>query len=287
MDIPTSAGPLLAPSRTLVMGVVNVTPDSFSDGGRYLALDAAVAHGRALVADGADILDIGGESTRPGSERVDAAAEIERVVPVIEQLAGDAVISVDTINAVTAAAALRAGAAIVNDVSGGLADPDMSRVVAECGAIYLIQHWRGTPETMNELAVYEDPVGEVMAELAERVDEALAAGVPREKIIIDPGLGFAKDSEHNWAVLAGLSRLEELGFPILVGASRKRFLGGVVPPELAAVPTERDGATLAITAIAAAAGVWGVRVHDARGSRDAVRVAAEIRAAGSGSGEGT
>lgn len=287
MTAETAAGPLLTPERTLVMGIVNVTPDSFSDGGRYLAADSAVAHGRALAADGADILDIGGESTRPGSERVDAATEIARVVPVIERLAETAVISVDTINAVTAAAAVRAGATIVNDVSGGLADPGMARVVAEHGAVYLIQHWRGTPETMNDLAVYEDVVGEVIGEIGRRVDEALAAGMPRELIVIDPGLGFAKDPEHNWAILAHLERVQEMGYPVLVGASRKRFLGGAVPPEVATIPTERDAATVAVTALAAAAGVWGVRVHDARSSRDAVRVAQAVRdARGSGSPAG-
>ena len=275
----STPGPLLTPWRTLVMGVVNVTPDSFSDGGRFLAADSAIAHGKALLADGADILDIGGESTRPGSERVDAVTEIERVVPVIERLAVDAVVSVDTINAVTAAASLRAGASIVNDVSGGLADPDMARVVAEHGAVFVIQHWRGTPETMNALAVYSDVVADVRAELSARVEAALAAGVREDRIVVDPGLGFAKDPEHNWAILAHLEQVKSLGFPVLVGASRKRFLGGVVPPDVATVPTERDHATLAITALAAAAGAWAVRVHDVRPSRDAVRVVAEVRAA--------
>lgn len=260
--------------RTLVMGVVNVTPDSFSDGGKWLAPEAAIARAHRLVQDGADVLDIGGESTRPGARRLDAAEELDRVLGVVQTLAAEGhTVSVDTVNAVTAHAAVRAGAALINDVSGSLADPDMAHVVAETGVPYIVQHSRGNPMTMGSLAEYGDVVSEVIDELGERLERLFALGVRPGQIILDPGLGFAKDPNHNWEILAGLEEFEALGFPLLVGASRKRFLATVVPPTLAQDPLERDAATAAITAIAAMRRVWGVRVHEARASRDAVRVA--------------
>ncbi|WP_127132031.1 dihydropteroate synthase [Georgenia sp. SYP-B2076] len=265
--------------RTLVVGIVNVTPDSFSDGGQWFDTDVAIAHGRHLLAQGADIVDIGGESTRPGADPVTPAEELARVLPVVEALARDgAVVSVDTINATTAEAALAGGALLVNDVSGGLADPAMAATVARTGAVYILGHWRGTPETMNSLAVYDDVVVDVCSELEARVSEMLAAGVRPQQIVIDPGLGFAKDPEHNWRLLAHLDALAALGHPVAVGVSRKRFLSGVVAPEVAAEPLARDHATAAVSALAAHAGAWAVRVHEVVGSADAVRVAAAWRA---------
>ncbi len=274
---------LFGAGRTLVMGIVNVTPDSFSDGGRWLAPEAALAHAHRLLDDGADILDIGGESTRPGAQRVDAATECERVIGIVQHLVAEGhTVSVDTVNAVTAHAAVAAGAAMINDVSGSLADPDMGRVIAETGVPYVAQHWRGTPETMAGLATYDDVVADVIAELGRRLDSLLAVGVRPAQVILDPGLGFAKDHHHNWEILAHLDRFLDLGHPLLIGASRKRFLAGVVPPALAAQPLERDHATAAVTALVAGRGVWGVRVHDVRSSRDAVRVAQEWAAATGG-----
>ncbi len=266
------------PGRTLVMGVVNVTPDSFSDGGQWFDTDVAIAHARHLLAQGADILDVGGESTRPGAAHVSPEQELARVLPVVETLAREgAVVSVDTVNASTAEAVTQAGALIVNDVSGGLFDPEMTATVARSGAVYVLQHWRGTPETMNDLAVYGDVVAEVRAELAERLEEAVAAGVREEQVVLDPGLGFAKDPRHNWTLLSHLDALLDLGRPLLVGASRKRFLSGVVAPRVAEEPLARDAATAAVSALSAAAGAWAVRVHEVTGSLDAVRVAAEWR----------
>uniref|UniRef100_UPI0038601404 dihydropteroate synthase n=1 Tax=Georgenia satyanarayanai TaxID=860221 RepID=UPI0038601404 len=276
------AADLTRVGRTLVMGVVNVTPDSFSDGGRWDRPDAALRHARELRAQGADVLDVGGESTRPGSERVPPAVEIDRVLPVVTGLAAEgAVVSVDTVHAETADACLRAGAAVVNDVAGGLADPEILAVAARHGAVYVLGHWRGDPATMNERAVYDDVVTDVCTELAARVDVALAAGVDPATLVLDPGLGFAKDAPHNWQLLAHLDRLQALGYPVLVGASRKRFLGTLLAADdgTPAPPTARDAATAAVSALAAAAGVWGVRVHEVPGSRDAVRVAAALTAA--------
>lgn len=271
---------LMAPGRTRVMGVVNVTPDSFSDGGSWATAEAAVMHGRRLAADGADILDIGGESTRPGARQVSAAEECERVLGVIETLAREGyAVSVDTVNAVTAHAAIRAGAAMVNDISGSLADPEMPHVIAEAGVPYVLQHMRGTPATMGSLATYGDVVAEIRAELGQRIETLVAAGVSHEQIVLDPGLGFAKDTAHNWEILARLDELTALGYPLLVGASRKRFLRDVVPPEHADDPRERDAATVALTALLADRGVWGVRVHEAAASRDAVRAVEEWHAA--------
>lgn len=258
-----------------VMGVVNVTPDSFSDGGRYLATDAAIARGRELAAAGAHLIDIGGESTRPGAHRVDAATEKERVLPVIAALtAGGIACSVDTSRASVAAAAIEAGVAIVNDVSGGVADPDMVRVVAEAGVPWIVMHWRGPSDIMGSLAVYDDVVADVCAELSARVDAALAAGVAERSLILDPGLGFAKDADHNWALLRHLDALTGLGFPVLVGASRKRFLGELLAaPDGTPRPADgREAATAAISLLAAQAGAWGVRVHDVTATLDAFAV---------------
>ncbi len=275
---------LAALDRTLVMGVVNVTPDSFSDGGRWFEPDAAVAHGAELLAQGADLLDVGGESTRPGAARVDPVEERVRVLPVIRALAeSGAVVSVDTTRAAVAADAVAAGASIINDVSGGLADPDMYRVVAASGVPYVAMHWRGHADVMDDLADYADVVADVRRELGERIEAALAAGVRPEQVVVDPGLGFAKPGRDNWPLLAHLDALRSLGHPVLVGASRKRFLGhllaGSDPAAPPVPPQARDRATAAVSALAAAAGAWCVRVHDVAGSVDAVRVAAAWAAA--------
>ncbi|HLU27632.1 MAG TPA: dihydropteroate synthase [Glycomyces sp.] len=270
-------------ARCLVMGVVNVTPDSFSDGGRWFDTSAAIRHGLDLVAEGADIVDVGGESTRPGAARVPLEEEIRRVEPVIRALVAEGVtVSVDTMRAEVAEVAVEAGAALVNDVSGGLADPAMARVVAAAGVPYVVMHWRGHSRDMDSRAIYTDVVTEVREELAKRIDSVLAEGVAEDQIIIDPGLGFAKRAEHNWALLKHLDRLAELGRPILVGASRKRFLSRLLAaPDGTARPFEDcDVATAAVSALAAAAGAWCVRVHDVRPNADAVRVAAAWRAGG-------
>ncbi len=270
---------LAAPARAgraLVMGVVNVTPDSFSDGGRWITTDLAVAHGRQLIAQGADLLDVGGESTRPGARRVDPAEEQNRVLPVIRELAAAGVaVSVDTIHAATAAAAIEAGAVIVNDVSGGLADPAMAGVLADAGVVYICQHWRGDPRTMDGLTDYGgDVLAGVEAELRVRLDGLADAGLADEQVVIDPGLGFAKTHEQSWRLLAATARLrEDLRRPVLIGASRKRFLALALPDDVAADPLARDAATAATTALAAAAGAWAVRVHEVPASRDAVRTA--------------
>jgi dihydropteroate synthase len=269
------------PGRCVVIGIINVTPDSFSDGGRYLDRDDAVAHGLALRAQGADLVDVGGESTRPGARRIDAATEIARVVPVLRELAASGVpCSVDTTRAAVAEAALEAGAVVVNDVSGGLADPAMASTLARCRVPWILMHWRGHSEKMHELARYQDVVAEVRAELVARVDAAVLAGVDPAALLLDPGLGFAKTAAHNWALLRRLDVLTELGFPVLVGASRKRFLGTLLA-DRDGVPRPCDGrdtATAVISALAAAEGAWGVRVHDAAASRDAIAVAAAWRA---------
>ncbi|WP_172119435.1 dihydropteroate synthase [Actinomyces faecalis] len=262
--------------RTLVMAIINVTPDSFSDGGRWLEVDKAVEHGLGLVRQGADLLDVGGESTRPGASRVSAAEETERVLPVVRELvAAGAVVSVDTIHAATAEAVVQAGALVVNDVSGGLADPRMHAVVADTGVVYVCQHWRGSPETMDRLTDYGgDVVAGVEAELRQRLDELEAAGVDPTQVVIDPGLGFAKTHEQSWQLLAATARLrEDLGHPVLVGASRKRFLASAVAADRAGEPTARDAATAATSALAGAAGAWAVRVHEVPASRDAVMAA--------------
>lgn len=268
--------------RCAVMGVVNVTPDSFSDGGRWFDTTAAIKRGLALMADGADLIDVGGESTRPGASRVDEEEELRRVVPVVRGLVAEgAVVSVDTMRARVAEAAVAAGGVLVNDVSGGLADPDMIRVVAETGAPFVVMHWRGFSESMNSRAVYADVVADVVAELRERMDAVVAGGVAPERIVIDPGLGFAKDTAQDLALVAHLDALHSLGRPLLVAASRKRFLGrtlagpdGTPPPA-----RERDAATAAISTISAQAGAWAVRVHEVRASADAVRVCRAVEGA--------
>jgi dihydropteroate synthase len=274
--VTSPAAALPRPDRCVVMGVLNVTPDSFSDGGRYIDRGDAVAHGLAMYERGADLIDVGGESTRPGAGRVDADVEAARVIPVIRELAAVGVpVSVDTTRARVAEQALAAGARIVNDVSGGLADPDMAAVVVGHGVPWILMHWRGHSHDMNSLATYTDVVAEVRAELCARLDAALAAGVPRESLVIDPGLGFAKHAEHDWALLHALPAFVELGFPVLVGASRKRFLGRLLAEAdgKQRPPDGREVATAVVSALAAAAGVWGVRVHDVGGSLDAVAVA--------------
>ncbi|MGH3880991.1 MAG: dihydropteroate synthase [Actinophytocola sp.] len=261
------------------MGVLNVTPDSFSDGGRYLSLDDALAHGIAMWNAGADLVDVGGESTRPGAARVDADTEIARVLPVISGLASaGVVVSVDTTRARVAEAALAAGARVVNDVSGGLADPAMARFVAAADVPWILMHWRGHSDNMDSLAIYTDVVTDVRDELSARVDAAVAAGVDPSALVLDPGLGFAKRAEHNWALLRRLDVLRELGFPVLVGASRKRFLGTLLAAKdgTARPPDGREDATAAISALVAVAGAWGVRVHDVPRSLDAVAVAVAL-----------
>jgi dihydropteroate synthase len=268
------------PGRCVVMGILNVTPDSFSDGGRYLDRDDAVAHGLAMHAQGADLIDVGGESTRPGAQRIEAGTEIARVVPVLRELAAAGVpCSVDTTRAAVAEAALDAGAIMVNDVSGGLADPAMGPLMARCRVPWVLVHWRGPSAVMDQLASYTDVVTEVRAELVARVAAAVLAGVDPGALVLDPGLGFAKTAAHNWALLGHLDALASLEFPVLVGASRKRFLGSLLAgADGTPRPCgERDAATAAVSALAAAAGAWGVRVHEPAASRDAVAVAAAWR----------
>jgi dihydropteroate synthase len=265
----------------VVMGVLNVTPDSFSDGGRYSDLDAAVSHAFELHKYGAHLIDVGGESTRPGAGRVDPAAETARVVPVIRALAGLGVpMSIDTTRASVARAALEAGASVVNDVSGGLADPDMGAVVAEAGVPWVLMHWRGHARQMQDLAIYADVVKEVRDELRQRADAAVAAGVDPANIILDPGLGFAKRAEHNWRLSAHLDDIVALGFPVLVGASRKSYLGQLLAgPDGAPRPADdREAATVATSVLAVLAGAWGVRVHDVQATVDALRVLEATRA---------
>lgn len=271
--------PVLAPiGRPRVMGILNVTPDSFSDGGRWIDPDAAIAHGIAMLAEGADIIDVGGESTRPGAHRPDQVVELGRVLPVIQALAEHgAVVSVDTMRADVAEAALAAGAVVVNDVSGGLGDSRMLSVVAASDAAYIAMHWRAPSVTMQEFAVYDAPGGVVAAvrgELVSRVEAALAAGIPRERLVLDPGLGFAKTAEHNWVLVRRLSELTALGFPLLVGASRKAFLGALLadPAGTQRAVEDREAANIALTVLLAQRGVWGVRVHDVRPNRDALDV---------------
>lgn len=288
----TAGRPLLSPhplpaplanlQRSLVMGIVNVTPDSFSDGGRWLNPDAAVRHGIDLIADGADLLDVGGESTRPGAVRVSVEEELARVLPVVRALSSEGVaVSIDTTRSEVAERAVDAGAVIVNDVSGGLADPRIRTVVAETGVVYVAMHWRGHSDVMQDLTHYDDVVADVRAELAQRLVELRDAGVRDEQVVVDPGLGFAKEPADNWPLLAHLDALASLGRPVLVGASRKRFLGALLtgPDGRPVPPDRRDEATTAVSALAAANGAWCVRVHEVGGSADAVRVAAAWREA--------
>jgi dihydropteroate synthase len=249
----------------LIMGILNVTPDSFADGGRHNEFGAAVARGLEMIAEGVDIIDIGGESTRPGADRVSEEEEIVRTIPVITELARHgARISIDTMRASTAKAAIKAGATIVNDVSGGLADPHMLNTVAELDVPYIAMHWRGQSKDMNSKAIYTDVVAEVISELGERIEAALEAGIKTDNLIIDPGLGFAKDGEHNWAIIDAMNRFVELGYPVLVGGSRKRFLGGQTPDE-------REQATIDLTKRLATSGIWAVRVHSVKPHKEVLK----------------
>jgi dihydropteroate synthase len=262
--------------RTLVMGILNLTPDSFADGGRHFSYSDALNRSREMITEGVDIIDVGGESTRPGAERVSESEEIDRVVPIITELIElGATVSIDTMRAATARAAIAAGATYVNDVSGALADTQMPALIAANPNIqYIAMHWRGHSKDMQEQAVYKDVVREVKAELEERVDALLKAGVNVDQIILDPGIGFAKTAEHNWELLRNVDRLSLLGFPLLIGASRKRFLG-----ELLERPDtdERDFATVALTTELARQGIWGVRTHSVRPHRDAIAVVQELK----------
>ena len=267
------------PGRTAVMGVVNVTPDSFSDGGRWFETDRAIEHGLELIEQGADIVDVGGESTRPGANRVDPDEELRRVVPVVRRLSEAGVtVSVDTMRSRVAADALAAGAHIVNDVSGGRADPDMLRVAAEAAAPFVLMHWRQHSDVMaqREHTAYDDVVADVVAEMRPAIDRALEAGVRPDRLVVDPGLGFSKTGAQNWTILHHLQVFCDLGYPVLIAASRKRFLGELLATSdgESAATGDRDAATAAITSLAAAAGAWCVRVHDVRPSADAVRVVA-------------
>ncbi|WP_236653516.1 dihydropteroate synthase [Streptacidiphilus melanogenes] len=269
--------------RCGVMGVVNVTPDSFSDGGLWLDPDKAVAHGVELTRHGADLVDVGGESTRPGAKRVTEEEELRRVIPVVTGLAAAGVtVSVDTMRAAVAEAAVAAGAKVINDVSGGRADANMVKVAAETGVPFVVMHWRGQSTEMDALARYEDVVREVVAEVEAQTEAVVAAGVRPEQLIVDPGLGFAKTREDDWALLARLDAWSRLGHPLLVAASRKRFLGTLLADAATGEPRparERDAATAAVSALAAAAGAWAVRVHEVAASADAVRVEAALRSA--------
>ena len=261
------------------MGVVNVTPDSFSDGGRWFDPEAAIEHGLELLEDGADLLDIGGESTRPGATRPVVAEELDRVLPVITALTAEgATVSVDTMRGEVAEAALDAGAVVVNDVSGGLADPRILSVVADAGASYVAMHWRAHADTMQQHASYDDVVSDVVTELGQRVEAAVAAGIPADRVAVDPGLGFAKTHEHNWALLRRLDALDPIGAPVLVGSSRKSFLGALLADRHGGPRPvlDREAANAALTTIAAMAGVWGVRVHDVNASLDAVKVVTKL-----------
>lgn len=246
------------------MGILNVTPDSFADGGRHNEFDAAVARGLEMIAEGVDIIDIGGESTRPGAERISETEELARIIPVVKELASHGIkISIDTMRANVAKRAIDNGANIINDVSGGLADPDMLATAAQLKTPYIAMHWRGHSKDMNAKAVYENVVEEVIAELKVRVKVALAAGIAEENLIIDPGLGFAKDAQHNWAIIDSIEKIVDLGYPVLVGASRKRFLGGDSPDE-------REQATIELTKRLSTTGVWAVRVHSVKPHKEIV-----------------
>jgi len=264
--------------RTLVMGVLNVTPDSFSDGGRFDDTEIAISHALQMIEDGADIIDVGGESTRPGSERISVQVELDRVLPVIAGLVDSGVaISIDTMRAEVARAAIEAGAGVINDVSGGKSDPEMLSYVSTLTVPYILMHWRGPSNIMNTLTDYNDVVADVTSEISKQVDVAVAAGIARERIAIDPGIGFAKTVDQNWPILKHLDVLEGLGLPILMGASRKKFLGELLAKAgVARDSDERESATTAISTLMAARGLWAVRVHDVKPSSDAIAVVDRI-----------
>ncbi len=248
----------------LVMGILNLTPDSFADGGRHNSFDAGVARGLEMIAEGVDIIDIGGESTRPGADRISAEEEQSRVMPVIAELSKHgAKISIDTMRADTAEKAVQAGASIINDVSGGLSDPAMFATVKKLGVPYILMHWRGESKEMNSRAIYTDVVNDVISEINSQIEAALDAGIKKSQLIIDPGLGFAKDAEHNWEILRNLKRFTSMGYPVLIGASRKRFLGGDNPDE-------REAATIELTKTLVPQGIWGVRVHSVKPHVDVI-----------------
>ena len=276
------------PERSLVMGVLNVTPDSFSDGGRWFEPELAAKHGRQLVSDGADLVDVGGESTRPGATRPSVQQELDRVIPVVTALAAEGVLlSCDTMRAEVAREALGAGAALINDVSGGRADSRMLETVAAAGVPYVLMHWRAHADAMQERSQYDDVVADVITELREQLDLALAAGITPERIALDPGIGFSKTADQNWAVLAAMTELHALGHPLLVAASRKRFLGVLLSDQNGELrsPDQRDDATTATSALAAVAGAWCIRTHSVRASADAVRVAARWARSSAGQGQ--
>ena len=277
---PAGLPPQLAKlGRTAVMGVLNVTPDSFSDGGNYAQTDSAIARGLELVFQGADIVDIGGESTRPGAERVTLDEEIARTIPVVKALSTQGIaVSIDTMRAQVAQAAVEAGAVIINDVSGGKADADMFGYLATIEAPYVLMHWRGHSTEMDSMTDYVDVAADVRTELDDQAYDVCHSGVVRNRIVLDPGIGFAKTSEQNWSVLAKLEMLQDLGHPLLVGASRKKFLGELLAVDGVARPVDqRESATTAITTLLATANVWAVRVHDVRASRDAIEVVQKLR----------
>jgi dihydropteroate synthase len=254
---------------TLVMGILNVTPDSFADGGRHFATDLALKRADEMISEGVEIIDVGGESTKPGADRITQAEEVARVIPVIKELVKkDTPISIDTTRASVAEQAIKLGVSYVNDVSGGLADPEMYKLIAKHPKVqYIIMHWRAHSKTMQDHAIYKDVVKEVKEELEERIEDAIKAGVNPDQIIIDPGLGFAKLPEHNWELLRNIDRIALLGYPILIGASRKRFLGELTG---SSNPDDREAASIAVTAMVAKQGVWGVRTHSVKPHRDAI-----------------
>ena len=264
--------------RTLVMGVLNVTPDSFSDGGRFDDTEIAISHALQMIEDGADIIDIGGESTRPGSDRISVQEELDRVLPVIAGLVNSGVaISIDTMRAEVARAAIDAGACMINDVSGGKSDPEMLSYVSTLSVPYILMHWRGPSNIMNTLTDYNDVVADVTSEISKQVDVAVAAGIARERIAVDPGIGFAKTVDQNWPILKHLDVLEGLGLPILMGASRKKFLGELLAKDgVARDSDERESATTAISTLMAARRIWAVRVHEVKASSDAIAVVDRI-----------
>lgn len=264
----------LPTNRTLVMGILNVTPDSFADGGRYSSTSTAIERGLRMVEEGIDIIDIGGESTRPGSDRILLEEELARVLPVVESLGSRIIISIDTTRAEVARAAVEYGARIVNDISAGRYDKRMLSQVAKLNCPYIAMHTRGNSKTMSSLNQYGDIVAEVKAELSGRLQLALAAGVNKDNLIVDPGLGFAKDTEQNWEILNGLESLREMDYPILIGASRKKFLGSLVGSDS---PDDRESASIALTALLANRRIWAVRVHGAQAHVDAVKVAGRMK----------